>query len=134
MLLIKTLVKDIGDLNNLTIKETKNFFLYGDSNLISNIFFTGLNKKIQCYGYISLLYNNSDKHLINSKNRLKFSILKNDEREILTFQFEDILTAKKIETTDSKIHNFSILTTGKMNIRLIDQIKMEGFQIFEQCL
>ena len=60
--------------------------------------------------------------------------MKNDEREILTFQFEDILTAKKIETTDSKIHNFSILTTGKMNIRLIDQIKMEGFQIFEQCL
>ena len=28
---IKKLVKDIGDLNNLTIKETKNFFLYGDS-------------------------------------------------------------------------------------------------------
>ena len=60
---IKKLVKDIGDLNNLTIKETK-----------------------------------------------------------------------KIETTDSKIHNFSILTTSKMNIRLIDQIKMEGFQIFEQHL
>ena len=134
MLPIKTLVKDIGDLNNLIIKETKNFFLYGGGNLISNIFFTELNKKIQCYGYISLLYNNSNKHLINSKNRLKFSILKNDEREILTFQFEDILTPKKIETTDSKIHNFSILTTSKMNIRLIDQIKMEGFQIFEQYL
>ena len=27
---IKKLVKDIGDLNNLTIKETKNFFLYDD--------------------------------------------------------------------------------------------------------
>ena len=81
-----------------------------------------------------MLYNNSNKHLINSKNRLKFCILKNDEREILTFQFEDILTPKKIETTDSKIHNFSILTTSKMNIRLIDQIKMEGFQIFEQYL
>ena len=57
---IKKLVKDIGDLNNLTIKETKNFFLFDDSNLISNTFFTGLNKKIQAYGYISLLYNNSD--------------------------------------------------------------------------
>ena len=57
---IKKLVKDIGDLNNLTIKETKNFFLYDDSNLISNIFFTELNKKIQAYGFISLLSNNSD--------------------------------------------------------------------------
>ena len=94
---IKTLVKDIGDLNNLIIKETKNFFLYGGGNLISNIFFTELNKKIHCYGYISLLYNNSEKHLINSKNTLKFSILKNDEREILKFQLEDTGRRKKLK-------------------------------------
>ena len=50
VLTIKKLVKDIGDLNNLTVKETKNFFLYDDSNLISNAFFTELNKKIQAYG------------------------------------------------------------------------------------
>ena len=68
---IKKLVKDIGDLNDLTIKETKNFFLYDDSNLIAHAFFTELNKKVQCYGYISLLYNNSNKQLVNSKNRLK---------------------------------------------------------------
>ena len=37
-----------------------------------------LNKK--CYGYISLLYNNNDEKLISSKNRLKFNILKNNER------------------------------------------------------
>ena len=43
---IKKLVKDIGDLNNLTIKETKKLFLYDDSNLISNTFFTELNKKV----------------------------------------------------------------------------------------
>ena len=43
---IKKLVKDIGDLNNLTIKETRNFFLYDDSNLITNTFFTEINKKI----------------------------------------------------------------------------------------
>ena len=60
VLTTEKLVIDIGDLNNLTIKETKNFFLYGDSNLISNTFFTDLNKKIQAYGYISLLYNNSN--------------------------------------------------------------------------
>ena len=52
---IKKLVKGIGDLNNLTIKETKNYFLYDDSNFISNTFFTELNKKIQCYGFMSLL-------------------------------------------------------------------------------
>ena len=53
---IKKLVEDISNLNNVTIKEIKNFFLYDDSNLISNTFFTELNKKMQCYGYISLLY------------------------------------------------------------------------------
>ena len=86
----KKLVKDIGDLNNLTIKETKNFFLYDDSNLISNTFFTELNKKIQAYGYISLLYNNSDERLITSKNRCKFNVLVDIEGEYLTLQLEDI--------------------------------------------
>ena len=72
-------VLPIKKLVNLTIKETKRF-LYDDSNLITNTFFTELNKKIQCYGYISLLYNNNDERLINSKNRLKFNILKNNKR------------------------------------------------------
>ena len=61
---IKKLVKDIGDLNNLNIKETKNFFSYDDSNLITNTFFTELNKKVQCYGFISLLYNNSNEQQV----------------------------------------------------------------------
>ena len=33
---------------------------------------------------------------------------------------------------DSKIHNFSILPAGKMKIKTIDEIKIEGFQNFEQ--
>ena len=130
----KKLVKDIGDLNNLTIKETKNFFLYDDSNLISNTFFTELNKKIQAYGFISLLSNNSDERLITSKNRLKFNVLVDIEKEFLTLQLEDILTPKKIETTDSKIKNFSILATGEMNKKIIDQVIIEGFQDFEQYM
>ena len=77
---IEKLVKDIGDLNNLTIKETENLLLYHDSNLISNTFFIEFNKKIQCHGFISSLYNNSDKQLIKSKNRLKFNILRNIEK------------------------------------------------------
>ena len=36
---IKKLVKDIGDLNNLTIKETKNFFLYDDRFNFQHIFY-----------------------------------------------------------------------------------------------
>ena len=96
VLLIKKLVKDISDLNNLTIKEIKNIFLSDDNNLISSIFFTELNKKIQYYGFISSLYNNSDKQLVNSKNRLKFNILRNIEKEFLTLQLEDILTPKKV--------------------------------------
>ena len=41
---IKKLVKDIGHLDSLVIKETKNVFLYDDSNLITNTFFTEVNK------------------------------------------------------------------------------------------
>ena len=54
---IKKLVKDIGNLHSLVIKETKNFFLYDDSNLIANTFFTEVNNKFQPYGLISLEYN-----------------------------------------------------------------------------
>ena len=66
---------------------------------------------------ISLLYNNSYEQLVNSKNRLKFTLIKNIQKEFLTLQLEDFLTPKKIETTDSKI---------------IDEIKIEGLQNFEQ--
>ena len=43
---IKKLVKDIGDLDSLVIKEAKNFFLHDDRNLITNTFFTEVNKKL----------------------------------------------------------------------------------------
>ena len=44
---ITKLVKDIGDLDKMVIKETKIFYLYDNCNLISNTFFTELNKQIQ---------------------------------------------------------------------------------------
>ena len=134
VLTTEKLVIDIGDLNNLTIKETKNFFLYDDSNLISNTFFTDLNKKIQAYGYISLLYNNSNERLITSKNRLKFNVLVDSEKEFLTLQFEEILTPKKIELTDSKIKNFSILAAASKMDKKMDQVIIEGFPNFEQYM
>ena len=128
---IKKLVKDIGDLDKMVIKETKIFYLYDDCNLISNTFFTKLNKQIQCYGFISLLYNNSNKHLISSKNRFRFNVLHNDQRQYITLQLEDILTPKKIQVTDSQIHNLLMITKGK-NHKIIDQIMIEGFQNFAQ--
>ena len=128
---IKKLVKDIGNLNNLTIKETKSFFLYDNSNLISNTFFTELNKKIQACGYILLLYNDRDEQLITLKNRLKFNILVDIEKEFITLHSEDILMPKKIKTTDST-QNISMLVAAKMNRKIVDEIKIEVFQNFQQ--
>ena len=135
---IKKLEKDIEDLNNVIFKETKNFYLYENllfnfySFIISNTFFTELNRKIQCYGFISLLYTKSNYQLVNSTNRLKFNVLNKDQRDHLIFQLEDILSPYQIKTTDSKISNFSILVVGKMKQKIIDQVLIEGFQNFAQ--
>ena len=94
-------------------------------------FFTELNRKIQCYGFISLLYTKSNYQLVNSTNRLKFNVLNNDQRDHLIFQLEDSLSPYQIKTTDSKISNISILAAGKMK-QIIDQVLIEGFQNFVQ--
>ena len=41
---------------------------------------------------------------------------------------------KKIETTDSKVRDFSILATNELNMKVIDEIEIEGFQNFEQYM
>ena len=97
---IKQLAKDIGDLNTLIHREQKNFVLYDDSNIISNTFFTELNKNIQSYGRISLQYDYNNEKVINWKNKLRFKINHNIKKEFITLQLEDILTPKKIETED----------------------------------
>ena len=65
---------------------------------------------------------------------MKFNVLNNVRKEYLTLQLEDILTPKKIETVDAKITNFSILATRKLNMKVTDEIKINGFQNFEQYL
>ena len=65
---------------------------------------------------------------------MKFNILVNIEKEFSTLQLEDILTPKIIETTDSKIKNCSILATSKINMKIIDEIKTEGFKNIEQYM
>ena len=50
---------------------------------------------------------------MNSKNILNFKIRHNIKKELITLQLEEILTRKKIETEDSKIIFFSILSVEK---------------------
>ena len=103
---IKKLVKDIGNLHFIDEKVRKSYFLYDDSNLITNIFFTELNKKNQSYGMISLEYSKDNKSLINSKNRSKFNFFNNIRKECLTLQLEDILTLKKLKQLIQKLQLF----------------------------
>ena len=94
--------KDVLEIKH---REQKNFVLYDDSNIVSNTFFTELNKSIQPYGIISLQDDDNNEKVINWKNKLRFKINHNIKKKILTLQLEDILTPKKIETEDSKIIN-----------------------------
>ena len=89
---IKQLVKDIGDLNTLIHGEQKSFVLYDDSDIVSNAFFTELNKNIQSYGIVSLQYNYNNEKVINWRNKLRFKINHNIKKEFLTLQLGDILT------------------------------------------
>ena len=75
----------------------KNLFLYDESIIITRTFFTEVNKKIQSYGLISLEYDKTTENLINSKNRLKFNILNNIQKEFITLQLEDILNPEKLK-------------------------------------
>ena len=107
--------------------------MYDDSSIITHTFFTEVNKKTQSYGLISLEYDKTTASLINSKNRLKFNILNNIQREFITLQLEDILNPKKIETVDSKISKFSIILIRRQKrMKSVDEFQIEGFQNFQQ--
>ena len=129
---IKQLVKDIGDLKNLIHKEQKKFILYDDSNIISDTFFTELNKNILSYGLISLHYDYNNEKLINWKNKLRFKINKNIKKEFVTLQLEDILVPKQIVTEDSKTTNISILSVAESKMQIILEFLIEGLQKFQQ--
>ena len=129
---IKQLVKDIGDLKTLIHREQKRNILYDDSNLISDTFFTELNKNIQSYGIISLQYDYNNEKLINWKNKLRFKINKNIKKEFITLQLKDISALKKIETEDSKITNISVLSIAESKMQIKGEFLIEGLQKLEQ--
>ena len=79
---IKQLVKDIGDLNALIRREQKKIIFYDNSSIISNTFFTELNKNIQSYGRISLQYYYNSEKVTNLKNKLCFKIDHNITKRI----------------------------------------------------
>ena len=132
VLTVKQLVKDVGDLNTLIHKKIYIYILYDESNIISNTFFTELNKNIQSYGTISLQYDYNKENLINWKNKLSFKVNHNIKKEFIMLQLEDILTPKKIETEDSKVTNISILSVAESKMQIKDEFVIEGFQNFEQ--
>ena len=117
---VRKLIKDIGDLNTFIHREQKKTVLYDDSNIISNIFFTELNKNIQSYGRISLQYDYNNEKVINWENKFCFKINNNIKIEFITLQLEHILTPKKIEIEDSKIRNISILSIAESKMKIKD--------------
>ena len=131
VLKIKQLVKDIRDLNTLVKREQKNFVLCDNSNVISNTFFTELNKNKRSYRRIPLHYDYNNENIINWKNKLSFKINHNIKKEFITLQLEDILTPKKIETEDSKITNISILSTAESKMQIKEEFIIEALQNFD---
>ena len=103
-----------------------------DSNIISNTFFTELDKNIQSYEIISLQYDYNNEKVTNWKNKLRFKINQNIKKEFITLQLEDILRPTKIETEDSKITNISILSIAESKMQIKDEFIIEGFQNFAQ--
>ena len=106
--------------------------MHDNSNIISDTFFTELNKNIPSYGLISLHYDYNNEKLINWKNKLRFKIKKNIKKEFITLQLEDILAQKKIETEDSKITNISILSVAESTMQIVHEFLIEGLQKFQQ--
>ena len=71
---------------------------------------------------------------------MNFNIAYNTKRQRITLQLQNIQNPNKIKTTDSKIHNFSILTTKKQDRiglkrkmpQVVDEFRIEGLQSFSQ--
>ena len=109
---IKKLVTDIGDLNATYVQR--------------------FNKHLQIYGFILLPCKGISYELINSKNRLKFNISHNIYKEFVTFEIAYLENSRRVQSTDSKISNFSILTLKKRKKMIIEkELIIEGYQSFD---
>ena len=115
-------------------------FLYNNSNIIDHKIFTELNKIVQSDWLILLEFNKNNQELIKPKDLLKFNIKHSTKQEKITLQLQNILNPNKIEKVDSKIQNFSVLTTKRQDKiglkrkmrKIIDEFRIEDLQSFDQ--
>ena len=94
---IKDLVKKIGSGNNFNISFVRqNFFIYDDSNFITNTLITEINKKIQIYGevVIDTTKLNTTNQIIKSDSVMKFNVSKLSHKDKITLEIEDIREKK----------------------------------------
>ena len=117
----------------------KSFLLNDESSYITHTFYTELNKKLQIYGLISTseVGIHETTNLVRPESSLKFNVVNNKYMDHIELQLEDIKKPEEIETKDTEVTNFSILSTkpkrrigskAKMPYQIIDAIKIVGLQ------
>ena len=117
----------------------KSFLLNDESSYITHTFYTELNQKLQIYGLISTsaVGIHETTNLVRPESSLKFNVVNNKYMDHIEPQLEDIKKPEEIETKDTEVTNFSILSTkpkrrigskAKMPYQIIDAIKIVGLQ------
>ena len=117
----------------------KSFLLNDESSYITHTFYTELNQKLQIYGLISTsaVGIHETTNLVRPESSLKFNVINNKYMDHIEPQLEDIKKPEEIETKDTEVTNFSILSTkpkrrigskAKMPYQIIDAIKIVGLQ------
>ena len=111
--------------------------MYDESNNINHTVYTELNKKLQIYDVISTSAIGIKTNLKRSRNSLKFRVMHNKYMDHIVLQLKDIRKPGKIERKDTKVTNFSILSTKpkrkvgskrKMSYQLVDEFRIVGLQ------
>ena len=112
--------------------------MYDESNNINHTVYTELNKKLQIYDVISTsAIGIKTPNLIRSRNSLKFRVMHNKYMDHIVLQLKDIRKPGKIERKDTKVTNFSILSTKpkrkvgsnrNMSYQLVDEFRNVGLQ------
>ena len=114
--------------------------MYDGSNYINHTFYTELNKKLQIYGWVSTsTIGIKATYLRRPESSLKFKMLYNKYMDHIVLLLAEMRKPRKIETTDAKVTNFSILLTKpkrnvgpkrKMSYQLVDGFRIVGLQIY----
>ena len=85
--------------------------------MIFHTFYTEINKKLQICGLISTsAIGIKTTQLVRPSNSLKFRVMENKILTQLILSLEDIKEPDEIKTKDTKVTNFSILSTKRKTI------------------